>query len=142
EMMMDKWDSPIYVFFEPVLELKYVDECCSHVFQCSAHKCGTQIHRFLDSKDRSSTGNLQCHIWSCWDDKAVNTACMATNIKKVQEKIISALLQDGLIMAAFEQKKGEGKVMYSHGPHTRTETCMEIVQWVAESQRPFKIVHN
>ena len=49
-------------------------------------------------------------------------------------------MRDGSITAAFERKKGDGKVTYSHRPHTRAETRTEIVRWVAESQRPFKIV--
>ena len=42
-------------------------------------------------------------------------------------------------MAAFEWK-GKGKVKYSHRQHTKTKARAEIVRWVAESKRPFKIV--
>ena len=139
---MDKWDSPIYAFFEPVPEIEYVDERRSHVFKCSARKCGARIRRFLDSKDRSSTGNLRRHARSCWGDEAVDTACTAANIEEAREKVVGALLRDGSITAAFERKKGDSKVTYSHRPHTRAETRTEIVRWVAESQRPFKIVRD
>jgi len=43
------------------------------------------------------------------------------------------------ITAAFE-RKGKGKVKYSHRQHTKTEARAEIIQWVAKSQRPFEVV--
>ncbi|PIL36561.1 hypothetical protein GSI_00250 [Ganoderma sinense ZZ0214-1] len=142
KMMMAKWDSPIYAFFEPVPEIEYVDDRHSHVFTCSARKCGTRIRRFLDSKDRSSTRNLRRHARSCWGEEAVDTACEAVDIEEAREKVIGALLRDGSITAAFKRKKGDGKIMYSHRPHTCAETRTEIVRWVAESQRPFNIVRD
>jgi hypothetical protein len=58
----------------------------------------------------------------------------------------------------FERVKGNGKVAYSHKQHTKTGAqytyvcllahnadkvvSMEIVQWVAKSMHPFKIVNN
>jgi hypothetical protein len=46
-----------------------------------------------------------------------------------------------LITAAFE-RKGKGKVTYAHHQYTKMESRVEIIQWVAESKRPFKIVED
>jgi hypothetical protein len=52
---------------------------------------------------------------------------------------IKGTLNPQSIAAAFE-RKGKGKVTYSHWQHMRTEARAEIVCWVAESKRPFQIV--
>lgn len=49
--------------------------------------------------------------------------------------------KDGSISTAFKVK-GKGKVTYSHRQHTKAETCAEIVHWVSENTRPFKIVSD
>jgi hypothetical protein len=49
--------------------------------------------------------------------------------------------KDGSITEAF-QRAGKGKVTYSHRQHTTTQSRAEIVRWVAESKRPFKIVSD
>ena len=70
----------------------------------------------------------------------------------------SLRMQDGSIATMFECFKGNGKVTYSHKQHTKTEArytriCLpahnankvvstKIVQWVAKSMRPFKIVNS
>lgn len=69
--------------------------------------------------------------------------------------LTNSKLRDGTITAEFK-RIGKGKVTYSHRQHTKTEAryallplnpltlngvCRaEIVRWVAESKRPFKIV--
>jgi hypothetical protein len=45
------------------------------------------------------------------------------------------------ITAAFE-RMGKGKVTYLHRQHTTMELRVEIVRWVAESKRPFKVVSD
>jgi hypothetical protein len=47
----------------------------------------------------------------------------------------------GLITTAFE-RKGKGRVTYSHKQHTTTESRAELVRWVAENNRPFAIVKD
>ena len=49
--------------------------------------------------------------------------------------------KDGSITEAF-QRSAKGKVTYSHRQHTTTQSRAEIVRWVAESKRPFKIVSD
>jgi hypothetical protein len=65
----------------------------------------------------------------------------ANNADEVHRTTIKGALNLQSIMAAFE-RKGKGKVTYSHHQHTKTESRAEIVRWVAESKRPFKIVED
>ena len=85
---------------------------------------------------------------------------MATGTAKdARESVVKEIKGSGSITAAFE-RKGKGKVTFSHRQHTKTETksvtlpsqalvlyliiiCRaEIVRWVAEDLRPFKIVED
>jgi hypothetical protein len=79
------------------------------------------------------------------------------NIKEARESV-TGIKNTGSITAAFE-KKGRGRLTYSHRQHTKTETkCVchllqrsvaflttcraAIVRWVCENLRPFSIVHD
>ncbi len=138
--MMSQWNSPIYAFFEARPTIEYVEGRRTHVFKCLARGCGQKIRRYLDSKDRSSTGNLRRHARSCWGEETVDKACEAVNIEEARAHVVGSLLRNGTITASFKRKTG--KVTYSHRPHTKAETRTEIVRWVAESLRPFKIVRD
>jgi hypothetical protein len=59
----------------------------------------------------------------------------------VQATTVWGILNPELITVAFE-RTGKGKVTYSHRQHTTTELRAEIVCWVAESKRPFKVVSD
>jgi hypothetical protein len=83
----------------------------------------------------------------------------AGTAKDARESVVKEIKGSGSITAAFE-RKGKGKVTFSHRQHTKTETksvtlpsqalmlypiiiCRaEIVRWVAEDLRPFKIVED
>ncbi|TFK82778.1 hypothetical protein K466DRAFT_578026 [Polyporus arcularius HHB13444] len=140
ESMMSQWNSPIYAFFEARPTIEYVEGRRTHVFKCLVRGCGQKIRRYLDSKDRSSTGNLRRHARSCWGEETVDKACEAVNIEEARAHVVGSLLRNGTITASFKRKTG--KVTYSHRPHTKAETRTEIVRWVAESLRPFKIVRD
>jgi hypothetical protein len=45
----------------------------------------------------------------------------AKDANEVRTKIVAGILRDGSITTPFE-RKGKGKVMYSHRQHTRAET--------------------
>jgi hypothetical protein len=83
--------------------------------------CKIQIRRFLNKKDTRSTGNMQKHVGTCWGDEVLQTAYEAKNAEEVRTKIVPSILRNGSITASFE-RKGKGKVTYSHRQHTRTET--------------------
>jgi hypothetical protein len=84
---------------------------------------------------------MRKHAKKCWGDDVVNSADKAKNANEVRAKTIKGALDPQSITAAFE-RKGKGKVKYSHRQHTKTESKAEIVRWVAESKRPFEVVAN
>ncbi|KAF9229364.1 hypothetical protein BS17DRAFT_689570, partial [Gyrodon lividus] len=126
--------SPVYAFFDLTPAIIDINGCCVHEFKCSAHSCKAKIHWYLDKKDVCLTGNMWKHVKLCWGDEALEAAGIAKDI-------VGGILQNGLKMAAFE-RKGKGKVIYSHRLHTCAETKAEIVQWVFESLCPFNIVKD
>ncbi|KAG2756744.1 hypothetical protein P692DRAFT_20714955, partial [Suillus brevipes Sb2] len=139
--LMKEWVSPVYAFFEPKPRIVEHDGRRAHQFKCCARGCKTMIRRFLDKKDARSTGNMRKHVKSCWGDDVLQAADQAKDAQEVRTKIVGGILRNGSITASFE-RKGKGKVTYSHRQHTRTETKAEIVHWVAESLRPFEIVKD
>lgn len=99
------------------------------------------VRRFLDTGDAKSTSNMRKHAKKCWTAEVVASADKADNANDVRRTTVKGLLDPQSITAAFE-RKGKGKVTYSHRQHTKTELRAEIVRWVAESKRPFNIVDD
>ncbi|KAG1735952.1 uncharacterized protein EDB91DRAFT_1056014 [Suillus paluster] len=141
ERLMKDWTSPIYAFFDPTPTIKTKGDQRAHSFKCMAKGCQVKIRRFLDKKDARSTGNMCKHIRICWGDEVLQAADEARNAEEAHMKIVGNFLRNGSITTVFE-RKGQGKVTYSHCQHTQTETKAEIVHWVSENLRPFKIVKD
>jgi len=99
------------------------------------------VRRYLDKGDAKSTSNMRKHTKKCWGPDIITSADKAANANKVCRTTVTGGLNPQLITTAFE-RKGKGKVTYSHRQHTKTETRAEIVQWVSKSKRPFKIVED
>jgi hypothetical protein len=118
---MKEWTSPVYAFFEPTPKVIDIDGRRAHEFKCCARGCKTTIRRYLDKKDARSTGNMRKHVKSCWGPEVLTAADDAKDANEVRLKIVPSILRDGSITAAFE-RKGKGKVTYSHRQHTRHET--------------------
>ena len=114
------------------------------------------VRRYLDTGDAKSTSNLRKHARLCWGVETVAEADETKNYGAASE--IIKLHKDGSISDSFE-RKGKGKVTYSHHEHTTTQSrCVqvscsprkhinkknraEIVCWVAESKRPYKIASD
>ncbi|KAH6889518.1 hypothetical protein BKA70DRAFT_1056220, partial [Coprinopsis sp. MPI-PUGE-AT-0042] len=145
-----KWTSPIYGFFTstPTLEFFSVREC--HVFTCANPRCigrvashpGT-VRRYQDTADANSTGNLRTHVKKCWGDVALEHSKAAADAAAIRTLATSkgGVITEESIVMAFG-RKGKGAVTYSTKPHTRDETRVEVVRWVAESMRPFEIVKD
>ncbi|KAF8500131.1 hypothetical protein F5888DRAFT_1598715, partial [Russula emetica] len=140
ERLSKRWLSPIYAFFNPTPDIKYVNGCRCHIFKCTAKSCKQRICRFLDKGDAGSTSNLRKHTLSCWGEASVKSITELSNIKDTWESVES-VKETGFITASFE-RKGKGKMTYSHRQHTKTETKAEIVRWVSESLWPFSIVKD
>jgi hypothetical protein len=120
------------------------------------------IQRYLDTADERLTSNLCHHVKICWGKEAITGADAAKSHHVACEIVEKSLrMLDGSITAMFKCIKGKGSVTYLHRPHTKTEswyvmvepylscihmlifiTSMEIIQWVAESMHPFKIVKD
>ena len=126
ERMMRKWTTPIYAFYHPVPAAGYIKdkkgkERPAHTFKCYNRGCTQTINRYLDTMDRSSTGNLLRHAKSCWGDEAVDIAqSQHETAKSARESVTTPLKRNGDIKLAFE-RKGKGKITYSTRPHTKTE---------------------
>ena len=123
EHLMKDWTTPIYAFFKPTPLIEHIDGRCCHVFQCMVKACKHKlrgVRRFLDTGDAKSTGNLRKHAKRCWGDDVVATADKATNANDVRRTTVKGALDPQSITAAFE-RKGKGKVTFSHRQHTKTE---------------------
>ncbi|KIL65171.1 hypothetical protein M378DRAFT_77253 [Amanita muscaria Koide BX008] len=119
ERLIKEWVSPIYAFFSPTPAIEYTDGRRSHVFKCLARSCSKTIRRYLDKGDAKSTSNMWRHARSCYGEDVVNEISEAKDIKTAR-KGVKSYLANGTITAAFE-RKGKGKITYSHRPHTKSE---------------------
>ena len=128
--MKQRWTSTGYAFYEPMPEIMYKGEHCSHVFKCINSRCSITVWQFLDTKDHCSTLNLRVHVNNYWGTKTVAAAANAVSIQVVCN-IVGSILTTSSITAHFECKAGQ--VTYSTCQHSHTETHVEIVKWVCES---------
>lgn len=119
--MMKTWTSPIYAFYEPVPSIIYVESRRCHVFKCTARGCKFTSRRFLDTKDKSSTGNLVRHAKACWGEECWQAANACHTAEEARESVTKPYNLSGSITASFSPK-GKGKVTYSHRNHTKAET--------------------
>jgi hypothetical protein len=120
ERLSKRWTSPIYAFFNPSPDIEYVNGRRCHVFKCAAKRCKQRVRRFLDKGDAGSTSNLRKHALSCWGEVSVKSITALANIEDARESVNSNQ-ETGSITASFE-RKGKGKMTYSHRQHTKTET--------------------
>ena len=118
-----EWTAPVYAFFRATPVIEYVDGPRCHAFQCMAKSCKHKsrgVRRFLDKGDAKSTGNMRKHAKRCWGEDIVKSADKASNANEVRQTTIKGFLDPQSITAAFE-RKGKGKVTYSHRQHSKTE---------------------
>ncbi|KAI0037893.1 hypothetical protein FA95DRAFT_1476650, partial [Auriscalpium vulgare] len=120
--LQKRWTAYAYAFFHPDPEIGYDQRGRRyHGFKCMGKSCKHITRRYLEGKDASSTGNMLKHARSCWGAAAVQAAQEAGNHEYARKGVTVPLLRDGSITAAFE-RKGKGKITYSHRQHTKTET--------------------
>lgn len=137
ERMMNSWNTPIYAFYYPIPTINYDNQRRYHEFRCFKTSCNKTIRRFLDTTDSNSTGNMHRHTKKCWGEDILKLAMNTTNADEARERLAKS--KNGSIAEAFKVK-GKGKLTYSHRQHTKTETRAEIVRWVTENARPYKVV--
>ncbi|KAG2741154.1 hypothetical protein P692DRAFT_20753550, partial [Suillus brevipes Sb2] len=111
----------LYMLFHPTPAIEYHEQRCCHVFKCAAHGCNHKVQRYLDKKDGKSTSNMRKHVESCWGDTALQAAVDCGNTKVAHNGPIKSLLETGSIKTSFD-RKGKGKITYSHRQHTRAES--------------------
>jgi hypothetical protein len=129
---MKDWNSPVYAFFEPIPKIVEISGRNAHEFKCQGKGCKTSVRRFLDKGDAHSTSNMCKHVRSCWGADVLQAADEAKDANEVRCKIVGSVLRNGSITAAFE-RKGKGKVTYSHRQHTCAETrYKEIIEIVVD----------
>jgi hypothetical protein len=92
-----------------------------HEFKCAARGCKYTSRRYLDTKDKASTGNLIKHAKSCWGDEAWNAAIDCKNAADARANVTNPIKKSGSITSAFK-RSGKGKVTYSHRMLTKSET--------------------
>lgn len=61
------------------------------------------------------------HVKNCWGEDALAAAAQTKNAREARETVVQGILMTGTITASFE-RKGKGKVTFSHRQHTKTET--------------------
>ncbi|KAF8811029.1 hypothetical protein BYT27DRAFT_7027152, partial [Phlegmacium glaucopus] len=124
EHLSKEWTAGVYGFFKPDPIIEHVNGRRAHTFICAATHCrGTtrNVRRFLDTRDAKSTSNLRRHALKCRGEENVDAA-RGRPVDEIREAT-KGISPSGLITAAFE-RKGKGKVSYSHRQHTRTETSL------------------
>ena len=78
------------------------------------------VRRYLDTGDAKSTSNLRKHARICWGVERVAAADYGAAFDLLK------LHKDGSITEAFE-RKGKGKVTYSHRQDTTTQSrCVNV----------------
>ena len=127
ERLSKDWKSPIYAFYEPLPEVVNIKGRRCHEFKCAARGCNYKSWCYLDTKDKSSTGNLIKHVKSCWGDEAWMAANDCKNAAEARETITKPIARSGSITAIFK-RNSKGKVTYSHRMHTKTETKYEHLE--------------
>lgn len=115
------WTSYIYGFFNKEAAFNTENGRPYVEFTCLAKICrakgGRGVRRFLDTKDRGSTGNMKRHAERCFGIETVKKGA-GSDIDGVRKGL--ALKKDGSIVAAFDPK-GKGVVTYSLTPLTNAE---------------------
>ncbi|KAG2040732.1 hypothetical protein BDR03DRAFT_857696, partial [Suillus americanus] len=123
---MKDWNSPVYAFFDPIPNIVEENGHWAHVFKCQGKSCKTMVRHYLDKGNAPLTGNMRKHVQSCWGEEVLQAADEAKDANEVQKKIMGSILQNGSIMASFE-RKGKGKITYSHRQHTKAK-AKHVVQ--------------
>lgn len=100
------WRSNVYGFFSADVKIQMKKGQKATVFTCMNNpKCGgTKIHRYLDTADRNSTGNLLKHATGCWGNKVHEAVMGAKDPTEARNNIIKPYLRSRRITTFFERK--------------------------------------
>ncbi|KAG0694099.1 hypothetical protein DFH29DRAFT_815690 [Suillus ampliporus] len=121
ERLMQEWNSQVYAFFHLIPKISEQNGRRAHEFRCQCKGCKATVRRYLNKGDARSTGNLRKHVRSCWGEDILKVADEVKDVDEVQKNIVGSVLRNRSITVSFE-RKGKGKITYSHRQHTRAET--------------------
>ena len=116
----------MYAFYDPTPAIQSVENPTGPgmrrvlVFRCANKgKCSKLVQRFMDSGDKSSTGNMGKHAKQCWGDAAFSAGKTLGKAESLRQ-VVSVVRQTGKLAASFNVKH-KGTPTYSNVPHTREE---------------------
>ena len=113
ERLSKDWKAQVYAFYDPIPVVAYMNMRRCHEFKCAARGCKYISRRYLDTKDRASTGNMIKHAKQCWGEEAWNAASQCRSATEARLNVTGPIYSSGSITVAF-QRTANGKVTYSH----------------------------
>jgi len=119
EHLLNDWTSLIYVFFQTIPDIEYINRRLVYVFKCVAKYCkgchGRLVCQYQDTSDTKSTGNLCKHAKVCWGKNTVKANDDTKDVRSARQALagLKTTSVNGSITATFEQF-AKGKVTYSH----------------------------
>ncbi|KAF8130495.1 hypothetical protein K438DRAFT_1643689 [Mycena galopus ATCC 62051] len=118
--------------FHNALLFRYVYCLCCNIGFKGVHRYQTKLDG-QPASDRSSTSNLKKHAETCWGKDVVKARLAGASASNSP--------RDGNIFASFA-RTGQRPVKVSHRAHTEPEFRAHIVRWLAEANRPFRIMED
>ena len=120
------WTNVIYAFYQKTPDIEEIRGRRAHTFTCSKPGCAHRVRRFLDTKDRLSTGNMYKHTRVCWGSEAIEAAKTYRNEKAAREPI-AALGRSGTLPEAFGKQGARMNIKtYSITLHTREQIRSDL----------------
>jgi hypothetical protein len=137
------WSAPVYAYFSPTVNIKYINDKTVQVFQCLGTKChGKKIQRYPSNK--GSTSNLKSHVETCWGVELRNRINRAggekMSVDDMREKIVCPYLRTGKLTKFFKRSdtSTSAKVTFSTVPHTDEEKwCVTYLSHLHHPPGPF-----
>jgi hypothetical protein len=126
EKLKTRWRSFVYAFFEQTPVIRRVPNPTGSgtwrvlYFWCANKgKCSQGVQRFLDSGNKSSTGNLNKHAKNCWGVAAFEAGKTLGKAETLRQ-VVNVVRETGKLTTAFDFKH-LSKPTYSNIGHTREE---------------------
>jgi len=121
EQLSKDWKSPIYAFYHLIPDVTYVNKQYCHEFKCAGRRCKYKARHYLDTKDKSLTGNLIKHVHACWGEEAWALANKCKDAVEARVVVTKPLAKNGSITKVFK-RLGKKVVTYSTWMNSKSET--------------------
>lgn len=107
------------------------------MFKCQG--CSARVHRYLDTKDKTSTANIRTHVKNCsyFGHDVLETAERLSTFSDASEHVVKPHLEkkENRTITEFLKRAEGGKVTYSAHPHSPT-----AIRLVAYLMLMFKLI--